>query len=361
MTISRSTLPAEFFDITSDMLLLQPEPQYFHGALIKGAMAASLAEPGDVGIAGRLMGGSGAPYANAADSRLLLEQRAMASEAVQFVTELGKAPGHTVRMNRPVFANTTYTEASRTIPVGTTISTTPITVSSEQVAITLQRFGGPYDSDNSVVAPIGIDKFDASVALHKLVSVRGMHLVRDFDRFIDAVGVALFGNTSSTLYPTGMSTDNTPAVAGDYPFDYELLTRIERTLDEANIPMFANGKRKLVVHPRQLAQLKNDSQFQRLAVFNTSQNPLTTSYVGECGNLDIYKSNTLATASNSNSITIYRAQAFGPGMVGVGLGRKPEAVASSADNYGENSLAIWLMYAGFVTLDSRFGVTVTTS
>lgn len=361
MTISRATLPAEFYDITSDLLLQQPEPQYLHASMVKAAMAAALSQPGDVGIAGRLIGGAGSSYASAQDSRLELEDRLMASECVTFVPELGKGPGHTVRINRPVFANTTYTEASREVPVGATISTTPITVSSEQANVTLRRFMGPYSTAASAVAPIGIDKFDASLALHKLVEVRGMQLVRDFDRFLDAAAVALFGNAATTLYPVGASTDNSAAVAGDYPFDYELCTRIEKTLDEANIPMFSNGRRKLVLHPRQVAQLKMDPDFMRLAVFDKSKNPLSQSYVAQIGNLDVYKSNTLSTASNTNSITIYRAQAFGPGMVGVGMGRKPECVASTNDNYGETNLSMWITYMGLATLDNRFGVVITTS
>lgn len=360
MTISRATVPAEFYDVTSELLLLQPEPQYFHASLIKGAMAASLSEPGDVGIAGRLVGGSGASYASAEEQRLMLA-RDLASKCVTFVPELGKGPGHTVRINRPAFTNTTYTEASREVPTGSTISTTPISVTSEQAQITLRRFMGPYSSAASAVAPIAIDKFDASLALHKLVELRGMHLVRDFDRFLDAVGVSLFGNVATTLYPLGASTDNSAAVTGDYPMDYNCLVRAQKTLDEANIPMFANGKRIGVLTPNQIAQLKGDPEFQRLAVFDKSKNPLFESFVASVGDLDIYQSNTLSTASNSNSVTIYRAQFFGPGMVGCGMGRKPEAVSSTSDNYGETNLAMWITYMGFATLDNRFGVVVTTS
>lgn len=361
MTLNRGTLPQEFFDITSDMLLVQPEPQYLHGALLQSAMAASLTQVSDVGLPFRMLGGAGAMYGSVGDDRLLLEERALASEAVAVVPELGKAPGHTVRINRPAFANTTYTQASRTVPSGATISTTPIDVSSEQIAITIQRFAGPYDSTNSRVAPLGLEKFDASMSVHKFASIAGKQLKRDYDRFIDAVGVLLWASGSTTIRPSGFTADNDSVSAGDAPLDLDTLLRVETQLDSANIPYFANGKRLCVLHPRQVQQLKSDPAYQRLAVFQPEKNPLNKCYVGEVGNLVIYKSNTLTTATNGSGITMYRGQAFGPQMVGCGVSRLPEVLPSTADNYGETPLVIWLTYMGFQVADNRFGCLITTS
>lgn len=360
-SISRATLPNEFFDITSDMLLVQPEPQYLHGALLQAAMGAAMAQISDAGLPFRMLGGSGAAYGTVADDRLMLEQRALSSEAAIVVPELGRMPGHTVRINRPSFTNSTYTQASREIPTGATISTTPGSVGSQQVAITLKRFGGPYDNTAAAVTPLGLEKFDASLSLHKLASIAGKHLKRDYDRFIDAVGVALWASGSTTVVPAGFTDENSFAAAGDGPMDYETLTRVESTLDAANIPRFMNGKRICVLHPRQIQQLKVDPMFQRLAAFHQVKDPLFTSYVATVGNLDVYVSSTLTTNSNTNSITVYRGQAFGPGMVGCGLGRMPEVMPSSADNYGETVAIVWLMYAGFSVMDNTFGCVVSTS
>lgn len=362
--ISRATLPAEFFDITSNMLLVQPEPQYLHALLLKMAMSASLDAGGPVNLPGRpSIGESGAPYASAESGRLVLADPIYGS-AVNFVAELGKGPGHTVRMNRPVFANTTYTTAAREVPAGSTISTTPVDLSSEQVSITLKRFAGPYDSTNSRVAPFGIDRFDASVAVHSLAKAVGTQLKRDFDRTIDQFGVALFDNVASgnVVRPDGMTDDNTSAAAGDFPLDYDTIARVESTLDTANIPRFPNGKRVMILHPRQCQQLVNDAQFARYAEFHKDMNPLFSgSYWKSIGGFDIFKSTTLSTSTNTNSVTIYKGQAFGPGMVGAGLGELPHVMPSTSDNYGEQALVIWLMYAGFATLDNRFGCSIRTS
>lgn len=362
--ISRATLPAEFFDITSNMLLVQPEPQYLHALLLKMAMSAAL-DVGPLALPGRpSVGESGAPYASADSGRLLLADPIYGG-AVNFVAELGKGPGHTVRMNRPVFANTTYTQASREVPAGSTISTTPVDLTSEQVSITLKRFAGPYDSSNARVAPFGIDRFDASVSLHSLAKVVGLQLKRDFDRTLDQFGVALFDAVASAnvIRPAGMTDDNSSAVAGDFPLDYDTITRVESALDTANIPRFPNGKRVMVLHPNQCAQLVNDPQFARYAEFHRDMNPLFSgSYWKSIGGFDIFKSTTLSTSTNTPAgVTIYKGQAFGPGMVGAGLGELPGVVPSTSDNYGEQALVIWRMYAGFATLDNRFGCSIRTS
>lgn len=359
--IGRASLGSEFFDTTSAMLLVEPEPQYLHALLFKLALGASLSTPGSLGMAGRDgIGASGAPFGNAGGSLILDD--AIAREAVCVCPEIGKAPGHTVRMNRPTFTDTTYTQASREVANGATISTTPIDVSSSQVSLTLKRFAGPYSSGQSAVAPYGVDRFDASMPVHKMADIVGAHLKRDFDKTLDGFMVALGDLGATTLYPRGMTAVNDSTVAGDFPFDFNTLSRAEKSLDEDNIPYFSNGKRVLVCTPQQLQQLEEDSQFARHAVFDKPVNPvLSKAYYKSVGKFDVYKSNTLTVTNNSSSIPIHSAQAFGPGMFGAGVGRLPEVVASSADNFGELALVIWVMYAALANLDSRFGVVVKSS
>ena len=363
MTIMRATLPEEFYDITSAALLVQPEPQYLHAQLAKLALGASLdMSSGGLGLPGRLVGAQGAPYSSVESDRFQFSDP-IYSEAVHVVTELGRKPGHTIRMNRPSFASTTYTQASREVPAGTSISTTPVDLSSEQVAITLKRFAGPYSSSASAVAPYGVDRFDATMSIHSLAAMVGKNLKQDFDKFLDATMVALFDSvdTANIIRPTGFTANDDSTVAGDAPMDFNVLARVESTLDTANIPVFANGRRACVLHPRQIQQLKDDAQFARYVEYHKDVNPIFKSYVGTCGNLDIFKSTTLTTASNSSSVTLYYGQAFGPGKVGLGMSRMPEVVPSTSDNYGEQALVIWLTYAGFVNLDNRFGCSIRTS
>ena len=49
--ISRATNPQEFFDVTSSLLLIKPEPQYLHARLILSALAMKLGDGGmDMGL-----------------------------------------------------------------------------------------------------------------------------------------------------------------------------------------------------------------------------------------------------------------------------------------------------------------------
>lgn len=368
MTINRATLPAEFYDVTSDRLLLTPEPQYLHAKLWKNALKASLSPDALLGIElpGRQFGGSGAQYTtNLEPSRLMISDDLMA-QTYDVVMEIGKAPGHTVRLNRPVFANTNYTEAKREIPSSTTISTTPVTVSSDQVPVTLKRYGGPLADSSATggVRPYAVDRFDGSVMQHRPAQIVGLNLKRDFDRTIDGFGVKLLDSApaANVVRPTGFSTDDSSTIENDAPMSMAVVNRLGRQMDEGNIPRFPNGRRALILTPRQKEQLGQDRQFSRLSEDHQLYNMLYAgSYWKSVADFDIFSSNTLTTVSNSSSVTIHYGQAFGPGSIGSGLGDAPRVANHTNDNYGETAYVIWLMYAAFAVLDSRFIFRVATS
>lgn len=362
--IGRGSLTQEFYDVTSSALLKQPEPQYFHAQCLKIALNMELESVESLGlpVAGRDgIGADGAPYSEVDEDRLILDDPIM-SEMVVVVPEMGKVPGHTVRINRPSFANTTYTLASREVPNGSVISTTPVNVASEQTSLTLRRTFGPYDAANSRVAPYGVDRFDASLPVHKVASLVSKHLKRDRDRFLDTVMVLLGDLAANVVYPKGMSVDDSSTVAGDYPMDWETVLRVEKTLDDANVPVFGNGRRIFVATTLQLAQLQQDALFVKLAAYQPPINPvLQKSYYKSVGNFDFYKSTTLRQVNNTSTIPIQYGQAFGPGMWGYGTSRMPGLVTSTADNFGEHALVGWMAYECFGNLDNRFGVSARSS
>ena len=262
-SFQRASLPENFYDKTSDMLLVQPEPQYLYAQMWLAAMGASLSV-GEMGVGGRQLPGAGAAYSSAERDRLMLSNP-LVTQVVAAKVDFNAQPGNTIRINRPLFANTTYTEASRKIASGATISTTGITVGSEQTNLTLYRFGGPYDSANSRVAPYAIEAFDANMGVHKAASIHGTHLKRDFHRFVDAAQVALLDLAATAVYPEGMSAVDDATTAGSFPMTYEQVSRTEQLMDEANLPTFPDGFRLLVLTPTQCKQLKDDAQFQRYA------------------------------------------------------------------------------------------------
>lgn len=359
--VNRASIGAEFMDITSARLLAQPEPQYLYALLWKMALSAALTMASGVSFRGDI-GSQGAPYSSAERDRALFDDP-IYSQAISVVTELGNAPGHTVRLNRPKFANTTYTQASREIAMGTAIATSPLNIESEQVSVTLKRFGGPYDQANGRVAPFGIDRFDAGRSIHSLASAVGTQLSRDFDRSIESFIGALLGLAATTLYPSGYTaTTDFSDAGGDGPMSMKLLSRIETQMDLLNLPSFGDGYRCVVTHPLAIEQLKDDPQFARYAEFHKPVNPLlSASYYKSVGRLHIFKSTTLPSTTNGAAGTVYETHAFAPGVIGSAIGEMPRTATSTADNYGEWALVIWLLYAAFQNLDNRFCVKVYTN
>lgn len=360
-SISRATLPQEFVDFQSAKLLRQPTPQFFHAALAMNSMRLAVDFKGAWGlqVPGRMFGNEpGRPgYATLDEMMVKLSPApdAVYGSAIRVEPELGrKGTGHTIRINRPKFRNTTATKASRRIVVGSSISKVPIAVGSEQATITIERFGGPYDDTNAAVQPLGIERFDANRLAHDPSSIKDLHLDYDFHLWLDTVNVQLF-DQGSAIYPDGMTADNDSAVAGDFPMSFDFLTKIEAEMSAANVPKFDNGRYMCVATVRQMQQLRVDGAYQRLAVFNTDINPaLQKSYRGTVGNLDIFESTTLTTSTNSNSVSIQYGQVFGPESVGWAMDEMPRVATDSDDNFGETGKVIWLFYAGCEVLDSRF-------
>lgn len=360
--VSRLTLPENFFDVTSAALLLQPEPQYLFASLWKRAMGQDLGVPDAIGLElpDRSVTGVGADYAQRTDGRLMLATDLFDS-LIGAKFDMEGMPGHSVFVNRPKFANTTYTTTARKVSQNTAISTTAIGVGSEQVGLTLQRFAGPYDQDNSRVAPYGLDAFDAKVGVHKVSKIVGLNMQRDFDKFVETVMVGLGDTAATVVRPAGMTTDNTPTVVGANPLDYDTINRAEESADTNNIPCFPDGYRLLAVTPTQARQLKNDSQFARYAEFHRDMNALFPGYLTSVNKLHVFKSTTLTTTANSSSIAIHRAQLLAPGAFASALGGRPYVAKATDDNYGLTPKVIWIMHADWLLADNRFVLSVRSS
>ncbi len=346
---SRIDLPENYFDKTSDGLLTQPEPQYPLASLFLSALASSLPMPSGIGLDGRQMPSAGASYSSAERDRLALAQ-ALPGSLFALGIDFAKASGNTVRVNRPAFANTTYTQASRKIGTGASISTTAITIGSEQTHLVLERFAGPYGSG---VQPFAIEAFDANMGVHSLPSLVGTQLKRDFHRFLDAVHVVL-GDSGTSIYPDGMAADNDATTAGSYPMTLEQVSRTEEEMDDANLPTLPDASRVLLLSPKQWKQLKHDPEFEAQASFHPEFNLLFPNYVGSVGKFHVFKSTTLSRPTNSSTVAVHRGIAMAPGCFMGGMGRKPRVAVSTDDNYGEASKVIWLADLAFGIADSRF-------
>lgn len=357
--ISRLVLPEEFYDLTSAQLLVQPEPQYLHAQWCMGAMPGmDLSAPGAFGLAGRQIGGSGAPYAGYESGMLKLAEQ-MPASLFAVKEDFKGGPGHVMKFNRPAFTDSTYTEASRQIASGATISTTPILAGSEQVSLTLKRYGGPY---SSAVQPYAIEAFDAQMGVHNLAQFVGTHLRRDFHKTLDSFWIAIADAaavaSSQIVYPLGITGVDGMTVAGASPLTYEMLLRTSRTMDDAKLPTLPDGKRVLVITSHGKAQLALDSKFIQNSQFHKELDILFPGYLKSTPEFHIFVSRNLARTNNSSSVAIHYAQAIAPGAFGCGMGRPPSVRTNTNDNYGEQVLAIWLADMALGCVDNRFCVSV---
>lgn len=367
-SFSRATIPAEFLDITSAELLLPAEPEYFHANVILNATNVSLDFGGSWGlpIPGRQLDSAAPGYAklNEMLQKLVGLPDPVYGDAIMVVPEWmkkGKGLGHTIRMNRPKFVNSTYTKASRRIPTGTAINKTPITFGSDQATITVERLGGPYDNATSQIQPYGLERFDFDKSIHDPNAIKDLHIARDFRKTIDTVGVQLF-DQGMAVYPTGMAADNDSLTAGDFPMSYEYLTRVKLSLVTGNVPRFSNSRWMVVLTPLQMQQLEVDSQYLKLVRYRDDVNPIfNANYRGTVGALDLFESNTLTTVLNSSSVPIQYGQAFGPKSVGWGMTEMPRTASDSDDNFGETPKVLWLWYCGSDVLNSDFQRSLRTS
>jgi hypothetical protein len=380
MTVDRQSIPEEFFDITSAMLLVQPEPQFIYAQLMKMAFGAQLDlgaynAPGlGLGTTGPARGVDaawGAPYTSAEYDRLTLQPiDPMKADAIIVVDEIGKTGvGQTVRINRPKYGSGGFSEASRVVKSAQQISTTGTDLSSEQVAITVKAYAGPYDVGQAAVAPYAIARLDAMRMVHKAVQLAGRNLQRDYDKWIDAVIVGLLDATTgasslaggpTAIWPLGFAADNDIATAGAAPGDAEMLARAEAALKKGNVPRFPNGKYMATIDPLFSYGLKQDPQWTTLAKFFMSTNPIFASYVGTYGGLEVFESTSLSSTANTSSVGVVKHHVFGPGIIGAGVARMPEIMPSTDDNYGELAKIIWITYMAFALFDQRFGLTMRT-
>ena len=372
--INRASLPEEFFDVTSALLLKQPEPQYIFSLLFKAAIGSAmmLAASSQLGISpNRAIPDTGLAYTlPGADRLALAAPDAQVNNVILAVAELSTPQiGQTVRINRPRYGSGGFTLAAREIPSGAVISTVPIDVQSEQVTVTLKRYGGPYDPVNGNVAPFALDRFDSSRSVHSIAQVTGTHLQRDFDKWSDTVVAAFLASGTTQILPAGFTSSAASAVQGDMPGDADVLFRAYETLKIANISPFPNGRYRAFITPTFSRQVKNDAQASSFARYDTGGlNPITSpggmptnGYLSSFTGCDVYESTTLPTTVNGNSINISTNIMVGPGMMAVGAGQLPYVASSTDDNYGESAKVVWMSYLGFNLADARFGVQILSS
>ena len=248
--MTRASIPSEFYDITSPMLLTAPIPQFLHAKFIVAAVNAALNDTGEaiaLPIPGRdVPQGAYDQYKTLEQLELELSNP-LPRQVIQVVNDFrpdAKTPGHTVRYNRPRFTNTTHTAASREVPAGTVIGTAAVSIQGDQVPLTVKRYAGPYNTTSGAPGPFAIDVFDASRSLHSFVKIVDQQFKYDYHKSLDTWAVSMYDQapTANIVYGGGATADNDLSAENSHPMDWRLLKRTARLMDDANVPRMADGK-----------------------------------------------------------------------------------------------------------------------
>lgn len=374
MVANRLSLPQDFEDKISKRMLTAPVPRFFWAQLFKLAgvrFGLEQTSASEMGLTPeRSPANQGAPAPELQSLQLMLEDPTGQAAVIVVSDELAvQGQGHTIRFNRPVFSGGGYTLAARRQTAITSISTTPIDFSAEQVYLTLERLAGPYASGGSVVQPYAIDKWDAKRSIHDLAGLAALNLEYDRQALVDGIvnalveaitGCTLTGaSTINSVWPgRGRKTADAQLIApGDAEMDLETLLRAEQTLVSRNVPRMPDGRYIAVVTPKQATQLMLDSDFKDLAKYTPEKNPLFQDFVGDIGTVRVYRSTTLTqdtTTVSGNSIQ--HGVMLGREALGYGIGEELEVVASSDDNYSNTAKFIWQAMEAFGVFDTRYGV-----
>ena len=358
----RISLPQEFYDKTSGMMLRVPLPAFMFARMVAaGSIAAELNTEGMASKLSDLRSyvSAGVQPPSLSDQMLMLGA-VPGANAITVVNDLSaQGEGQTVRLNRPVFSAAGLTEAARIVSGNNAISVVPVDMTMGQATITIHLVTGPYDNANSRVAPYGIDAVVAKKSVHDLASLVGQNLYYDRTAYLDAVYSILFCNYANTnVRPGAYATDASMPTTGEVALDLATVWKAQEALETANVMTFEDGTYNLLISPKQMRQLRIDVMQSGVATFQQEKNPL----FGDCeriGKVRIISCNTLQTDTASVSgQTIQRGVMHGPGYAGYANAMACEVRSSTDDNYGFAPKVIWAAYEGGGILDSRMAVGV---
>lgn len=374
-TIGRATLPSEFYDAVSKVVASTPLPEWTYARMIYAAsMQAQIMRMGPENVRGIFrqdMGASsGMPYPDLSLMQMIINKDPLAafSEAIMVSDELATGQGHTLKIPRPVYTGGGYSFAARRIGPSQKISETPITITDENISITIERHSGPFAAGGTEPQPVSVSEADMKRSIHSVIDRVSNTLQYDRNALLDAGIASLFDNWELVIYPgdpNGLLNSSGTAgdaaalpTAGSRPFSLEVIKRAETRLIQRNIRRFSDGTYKCIITAKQAEQLALDPLFVRLSAYINEKNPLVSQSIGRVGNVDIYVSNSNAVDTTTvGGVSIQHGVVFGPGSVGYAHTAEPAHTRQAGStNYDQQALLIWVCDEGASQLDNRFGV-----
>ncbi|TXH41901.1 MAG: hypothetical protein E6Q97_36665 [Desulfurellales bacterium] len=300
--------------------------------------------------------------------RDLLSMGIVYPEMITIVQE-AKLPGESVKINRPRFINGATTASSRLLSGSARVfGTNSQPLVTDQVDVTVREYGGPGDSTGAVV-PISVGSFAANRAMHNLFAQTGLELKRDRHKFVDdllySLAIAAVP-TANVVRGGSATTDAAFTGSGNEPMTYDLLVRASEPIKQSGVAGVGGKAQYLcLVDVHQLSQLKLDSRYQRLGVFQPEYNALFPGYAKTVDDLIICGINTTAMRVSNlgagGTTAGYNALIMAPACLGWGSGMSAKVIRDRNDDGGRHNAFAWIAYEGWTVLESRGFAKITTT
>lgn len=374
--VTPQQIPSEFIDIMSAQLLLQPDADYLWA---RTAYSANLAAQMEMGALTELMAAmqrdGRAPNINGDAANLLaamgygeggpllLSMGATYPGLIRSLSDDAKKPGENILIDRPVFIDTDTQYANRVASATTKLfGTNSQGTKFEQVSIVIRELLGPLDV-NGNVAPFSIPSFMLDRSKHNLALKIGLDLKRDRYRFLNAkirgdILAAAIAAGYVTLQDVSFADTTGYTGTDNEPFTLSVIRRMGEALTNRYIPgVFGTRKYPCFIANKQWRQLQEDSEYQRMAVFQPEFNTLFAGYRMTVGDavlcVDVLMP-TISTLGPGSNITGYQAIMTGEGAYGWGVARPATLLRNKNDDGGRNNEFGWMTYEGFGVLDDKF-------
>lgn len=246
----------------------------------------------------------------------------------------------TLNFDREVLPTGTYTESSRRMTEGTDVTASSQAISETQKTLTIREYGGPHDGTG--VMPFGITTQMLKMAAHDLAARLGAYLRRDRNKHINQRRMDDLLTSTNIVTPDG-STSGTIATGQKMTFD--MIKSLGKSMSDALVPMFPNGRWKLIIGTKDELDLKTDADVKAAFNYWAAQNPLiATGQIGSLDKFDIFVDTLIPTTGvgAGSLVTGYQGVAFGPYHLGEGQLQPAEPRMDDVTDFGRRLRMMWV-------------------
>lgn len=367
--INRGSLPQNYVDFASStttrMRLPTPDAQFLFAQMAMASRVSLAAMNAGQETMQQFLSIAGGGAQLSPELDRLVRVDSVMPGAITSVDDFGLGRGDTIKFSRDIYPSGTYTEASRLLSSGASISTTGQDIAMEEVPVVLKEYHGPHDG--SSVKPYAVWDFDAKFRANKeqLASVVTRYLRRDYTKWLDTVVRDMFRATTNITYADSVANVLSMTAGAGHAVSLEAILNARKSLSDREWRPFPSGRYTCLVPTAFNTQMVGDVDYRELSKNHAQGRDLIFGYIGSVQDIDIYECSTLKQYAAGDTVpgdgnavpasaAVEEALLFGPGVVGMGSATPgPELRYADDTNYGTVAKMIWYALHAFQVLDTR--------